>query len=36
MKATIACDHRILYGSEGAEFLARVKALLEEPISLAL
>jgi pyruvate dehydrogenase E2 component (dihydrolipoamide acetyltransferase) len=36
MKATIACDHRILYGAEGAEFLARVKALLEEPISLAL
>jgi pyruvate dehydrogenase E2 component (dihydrolipoamide acetyltransferase) len=36
MKATIACDHRILYCAEGAEFLARVKALLEEPISLAL
>ncbi len=36
MKATIACDHRILYGAEGAEFLARVKSLLEEPISLAL
>jgi pyruvate dehydrogenase E2 component (dihydrolipoyllysine-residue acetyltransferase) len=36
MKATIACDHRILYGAEGAEFLARVKDLLEEPISLAL
>jgi pyruvate dehydrogenase E2 component (dihydrolipoamide acetyltransferase) len=36
MKATIACDHRILYGAEGAEFLARVKVLLEEPISLAL
>jgi pyruvate dehydrogenase E2 component (dihydrolipoamide acetyltransferase) len=36
MKATIACDHRILYGAEGAEFLARVKALLEEPIGLAL
>src|SRR4051794_5531776 len=36
MKATIACDHRILYGAEGAEFLARVKSLLEQPISLAL
>jgi pyruvate dehydrogenase E2 component (dihydrolipoamide acetyltransferase) len=36
MKATIACDHRILYGAEGAQFLARVKALLEEPIGLAL
>ncbi|MGN6586295.1 MAG: dihydrolipoamide acetyltransferase family protein [Solirubrobacterales bacterium] len=36
MKATLSCDHRILYGAEGAEFLARVKSLLEEPISLAL
>jgi pyruvate dehydrogenase E2 component (dihydrolipoamide acetyltransferase) len=36
MKATLSCDHRILYGAEGAEFLARIKALLEEPISLAL
>ncbi len=36
MKATLSCDHRILYGAEGAEFLARVRALLEEPVSLAL
>jgi pyruvate dehydrogenase E2 component (dihydrolipoamide acetyltransferase) len=36
MKATLSCDHRILYGAEGAEFLARVKTLLEEPVSLAL
>jgi len=36
MKATLSCDHRILYGAEGAEFLARVKQFLEEPVSLAL
>jgi pyruvate dehydrogenase E2 component (dihydrolipoamide acetyltransferase) len=36
MKATLSCDHRILYGAEGAEFLARVKQLLEEPVGLAL
>jgi len=36
MKVDLACDHRILYGAEGAEFLARVKTLLEEPLSLAL
>ncbi|HEU4945249.1 MAG TPA: dihydrolipoamide acetyltransferase family protein [Solirubrobacterales bacterium] len=36
MKVDLACDHRILYGAEGAEFLARIKALLEEPLSLAL
>ncbi len=36
MKATLACDHRILYGAEGAEFLARIRALLEQPLALAL
>lgn len=33
---TLACDHRILYGAPAAEFLARVRALLEEPLALAL
>jgi pyruvate dehydrogenase E2 component (dihydrolipoamide acetyltransferase) len=36
MDVTLACDHRILYGAEAAEFLARVRALLEEPLALAL
>jgi pyruvate dehydrogenase E2 component (dihydrolipoamide acetyltransferase) len=36
MNVTLACDHRILYGAEGAEFLARVRALLQEPLALAL
>ena len=36
MGVTLACDHRILYGAEGAQFLARVRALLEEPLGLAL
>jgi pyruvate dehydrogenase E2 component (dihydrolipoyllysine-residue acetyltransferase) len=36
MGVTLACDHRILYGADGAEFLARVRGLLEEPIGLAL
>jgi pyruvate dehydrogenase E2 component (dihydrolipoamide acetyltransferase) len=36
MSATLACDHRILYGADGAEFLARIRALLEEPLGLAL
>src|SRR5205814_7895835 len=31
MGVTLACDHRILYGAEGAQFLARVRALLEQP-----
>jgi pyruvate dehydrogenase E2 component (dihydrolipoamide acetyltransferase) len=36
MRVNLACDHRILYGAEGAEFLARIRELLEEPFSLAL
>jgi len=36
MQVDLACDHRILYGAPAAEFLARIKALLEEPLSLAL
>jgi pyruvate dehydrogenase E2 component (dihydrolipoamide acetyltransferase) len=36
MAMTLSCDHRIVYGAEGAEFLAVVKSLLEEPIGLAL
>ncbi len=36
MRVNLACDHRILYGAQGAEFLARVRALLEEPFALAL
>ncbi len=36
MTLTLVCDHRILYGAEGAQFLARVRELLEQPLSLAL
>ena len=36
MTITLVCDHRILYGADAAEFLARIKALLEQPIALAL
>ena len=36
MALRLACDHRILYGADGAEFLAAVRKLLEEPLSLAL
>jgi len=36
MQVDLACDHRILYGAPAAEFLVRVRALLEEPLSLAL
>ena len=36
MNVTLACDHRILYGADGAEFLARIRALLEEPVARAV
>jgi pyruvate dehydrogenase E2 component (dihydrolipoamide acetyltransferase) len=36
MNLTMVCDHRILYGADGAEFLAAVRKLLEAPLSLAL
>ncbi len=36
MALTVACDHRILYGADAAQFLARVRALLEAPLALAL
>jgi pyruvate dehydrogenase E2 component (dihydrolipoamide acetyltransferase) len=35
MNITIAADHRILNGAEAAQFLARIRDLLETPFSLA-
>ncbi len=34
MTLTLSCDHRILYGADAAEFLARVRELLERPLHL--
>ena len=36
MRLTLACDHRILYGADAAEFLARIRERLERPLSLVL
>jgi pyruvate dehydrogenase E2 component (dihydrolipoamide acetyltransferase) len=36
MEMTLSCDHRILYGADGAEFLAAIKAILQEPLALSL
>jgi pyruvate dehydrogenase E2 component (dihydrolipoamide acetyltransferase) len=36
MEMTLSCDHRILYGADGAEFLAAIKRILEEPLALSL
>jgi pyruvate dehydrogenase E2 component (dihydrolipoamide acetyltransferase) len=36
MTLTLVCDHRILYGAEAAQLLARVRELLEAPAALTL
>jgi pyruvate dehydrogenase E2 component (dihydrolipoamide acetyltransferase) len=36
MELTLSCDHRILYGADAAEFLARIREYLESPLRLAL
>jgi pyruvate dehydrogenase E2 component (dihydrolipoamide acetyltransferase) len=33
---SLACDHRILYGADGARFLARLRELLQKPVALVL
>jgi pyruvate dehydrogenase E2 component (dihydrolipoamide acetyltransferase) len=36
MTLTLVCDHRILYGADAAEFLARIRELLQAPAALTL
>lgn len=36
MKLTLSCDHRVVDGAVGAQFMATVKDLLESPLSLLL
>jgi len=36
LELTLSCDHRILYGSDAAGFLARIREYLEQPLRLAL
>jgi pyruvate dehydrogenase E2 component (dihydrolipoamide acetyltransferase) len=34
MKVTLSCDHRVVDGASGAEFLQTFKQLLEEPVRM--
>jgi len=36
MTLTLSCDHRVVYGADGARFLSRVCELLARPLVLAL
>jgi len=32
MRVTLACDHRVVNGAQGAEFLQTLRRLLEQPL----
>jgi len=34
LTVTLSCDHRVVYGADGARFLARLRELLERPLLL--
>ncbi len=36
MALTLVCDHRLLYGADAAQFLARIRELLQAPAALTL
>ena len=36
MTVTLTCDHRVVYGADGAQFLSRLRDLLERPLELTL
>ncbi len=36
MTVTLTCDHRVVYGADGAQFLSRLRELLERPLTLDL
>ena len=36
VQLSLACDHRILYGADGARFLSRLRELLQSPLGLLL
>jgi pyruvate dehydrogenase E2 component (dihydrolipoyllysine-residue acetyltransferase) len=36
MTVTLTCDHRVVYGADGAKFLSRLRELLERPLALTL
>ena len=36
MTVNLSCDHRVVYGADGAQFLSRLRELLERPLALAM
>jgi pyruvate dehydrogenase E2 component (dihydrolipoamide acetyltransferase) len=35
LTVTLSCDHRVVYGADGARFLSHLRELLERPLALA-
>jgi len=33
MKVTLSCDHRVIDGAQGAEFLKTLKTFVEDPMA---
>jgi pyruvate dehydrogenase E2 component (dihydrolipoamide acetyltransferase) len=36
MRVTLSCDHRVVDGATGAQFLQTLKSILQEPIRLII
>ena len=36
MTVNLSCDHRVVYGADGARFLSQLRELLERPLALAM
>jgi len=36
MRVTMSCDHRVIDGATGAQFLQSVKLMLENPLAMLL
>jgi len=36
MKLTLACDHRVVDGATGAQFLQTLRELVENPLKIVL
>jgi pyruvate dehydrogenase E2 component (dihydrolipoamide acetyltransferase) len=36
MRITMSCDHRVIDGATGAQFMATLRSMLEEPTAILI